>query len=54
MRCDSISELQHRILYDPQTFMELLQFLTIPVSEMFRDPSYFLALREHVVPVLRT
>ncbi len=54
MQCDSISELQRKILYDPQSFMELLQFLTIPVSEMFRDPSYYLALREQVVPVLRT
>ncbi|UNG18255.1 CheR family methyltransferase [Stutzerimonas zhaodongensis] len=54
MRCESISELQRRILYDPQAFMELLQFLTIPVSEMFRDPSYYLALREQVIPVLRT
>lgn len=54
MKCGSISELQRTILYDAQAFMELLQFLTIPVSEMFRDPSYYLALREQVVPVLRT
>jgi chemotaxis protein methyltransferase CheR len=32
----------------------LLQYLTVPVSEMFRDPPYFLALRRQVVPVLRT
>ncbi|PSJ19994.1 chemotaxis protein CheR, partial [Halomonas sp. ND22Bw] len=31
-----------------------LQYLTIPVSEMFRDPSYFLTLRQQVVPVLQT
>lgn len=54
MECDSISALQGRILHDPKAFMELLQFLTIPVSEMFRDPGYYLALREQVVPVLRT
>ncbi len=54
MHCENISELQRRILYDPQAFMELLQFLTIPVSEMFRDPSYYLALREQVIPVLCT
>jgi chemotaxis protein methyltransferase CheR len=29
-------------------------FLTVQVSEMFRDPAYYLALREHVVPMLRT
>lgn len=39
---------------DPAVFMQLLQYLTIPVSEMFRDPSFFLALRQQVVPVLRT
>lgn len=54
MHCENISQLQRRILYDPQAFMELLQFLTIPVSEMFRDPSYYLALREQVIPVLCT
>lgn len=52
--CAGISELQRRILYDPQAFMQLLQYLTIPVSEMFRDPGYYLALREQVMPVLRT
>lgn len=52
--CPSVSELQRRILYDAQVFMDLLQFLTIPVSEMFRDPGYYRTLREQVVPVLRT
>src|SRR3546814_210088 len=54
LQCESISALQRKILYDPQAFMGLLQYLTIPVSEMFRDPGYFRALREQVVPVLRT
>ncbi|EAA3799455.1 protein-glutamate O-methyltransferase CheR, partial [Salmonella enterica subsp. enterica] len=52
--CPTISALQERILHDPKAFMQLLQYLTIPVSEMFRDPSYFLALREQVVPLLHT
>lgn len=50
----SISALQERVLHDPAGFAQLLQYLTVPVSEMFRDPAYFLALRNHVVPVLRT
>jgi chemotaxis protein methyltransferase CheR len=50
----SISALQERVLRDPALFGRLLQFLTIPVSEMFRDPAYFLALRQHVVPILHT
>jgi chemotaxis protein methyltransferase CheR len=54
MGCDSISALQARVIHDPAAFGELLQYLTIPVTEMFRDPSFFAALREHVVPLLKT
>ena len=54
LECKSISELQARVLHDADTFMQLLQYLTIPTSEMFRDPSYFAALREQVVPHLQT
>jgi chemotaxis protein methyltransferase CheR len=54
MGCDSISALQARVMHDPAAFSQLLQYLTIPVTEMFRDPSFYAALREHVVPVLRT
>ncbi|CAH2785827.1 MAG: Chemotaxis protein methyltransferase CheR (EC [uncultured Paraburkholderia sp.] len=35
-------------------FSRLFQYLTVQVSDMFRDPAYFLALREHVLPRLRT
>lgn len=52
--CPTVSALQSRVLHDPAAFHELLQFLTIPVSEMFRDPSYFRALRRDVVPLLQT
>ncbi|MDB5936383.1 MAG: chemotaxis protein CheR [Massilia sp.] len=54
MDCDSISALQARVMHDPAAFSQLLQYLTIPVTEMFRDPSFFAALREHVVPFLKT
>ena len=50
----TISALQEKVLHEPAMFAQLLQYLTIPVSEMFRDPAYFLALRRQVVPVLRT
>ncbi len=52
--CESFSELQHKALHDTHVFSKLLPFLTVQVSEMFRDPSYFRALREEVVPHLRT
>ncbi|MDB5829552.1 MAG: methyltransferase, CheR-type [Variovorax sp.] len=50
----SVAALQEQVLREPAIFTRLLQYLTIPVSEMFRDPSYFLALRRQVVPVLHT
>lgn len=53
-RCDTISRLQERVLHEPSVFTELLRFLTVQVSDLFRDPSYFRAIREHVVPYLRT
>jgi chemotaxis protein methyltransferase CheR len=52
--CESLSQLQHLLLRDPAVFADLMGFLTIQVSEMFRDPAYFRALRELVVPHLRT
>lgn len=52
--CRSLSQLQDRVLNEPGTFPQLLNFLTVQVSDLFRDPSYFRALREHAVPVLRT
>lgn len=52
--CRSLSQLQDRVLRDRELFAALLDFLTVQVSEFFRDPSYFRALREGVVPLLRT
>ena len=52
--CPTVPALQAALLKDPTLFMQLLQFLTIPVSEMFRDPTFFLALRQQVIPVLQT
>jgi len=52
--CRTLSQLQDKVVHDSSMFAALLDFLTIQVSEMFRDPAYFLALRERVVPLLRT
>ena len=52
--CATLSQLQDRVLHEPEVFPRLLDFLTVQVSEMFRDPGYFLAMRESVVPLLRT
>jgi chemotaxis protein methyltransferase CheR len=52
--CANLSLLQAKLLHDESVFAELLEYLTVQVSEMFRDPSYFLALRQDVLPILRT
>lgn len=52
--CASLSELQHRVLHDPGLIPQLLPYLTVQVSELFRDPSYFRALRTQVLPHLKT
>ncbi|MBQ5946655.1 protein-glutamate O-methyltransferase CheR [Massilia sp. ST3] len=54
MGCDTVSALQAKVLHAPNGFAQLLQYLTIPVTEMFRDPEYFLAVREQVAPFLST
>ncbi len=52
--CATLSQLQDKVLHDPAIFPPLLDYLTVQVSELFRDPSYFRALREKVIPLLRT
>ena len=52
--CETLSQLQHRLLHEPAIFPAMLDYLTVQVSEMFRDPGYYKALRDEVVPLLRT
>jgi chemotaxis protein methyltransferase CheR len=50
----TLSGLQERILHDPAALQRLLLDLSINVTSMFRDPPFFAAFRETVVPLLRT
>ena len=50
----SVSELQDSVLHDPAMMEKLLLDLSINVSAMYRDPTFYAAFREKVVPVLRT
>lgn len=50
----TISGLQERILHEPGCMDRLLRDLSINVTEMFRDPGFYRALRERVFPLLRT
>ncbi len=51
---DRLCDLQYGILHDRAMFEALLLDLSINVTEMFRDPSFYLALRNEVMPLLRT
>ncbi|PKP32442.1 MAG: chemotaxis protein CheR [Bacteroidetes bacterium HGW-Bacteroidetes-16] len=50
----SLSQMQHEVLYDPSFFQEILKDLSINVTEMFRDPKFYLALRSEIIPLLKT
>jgi len=50
----SVSALQERVLHEPEMMEKLLLDLSINVTAMFRDPSFYVAFRQHVVPMLRT
>ena len=52
--CRSFSMLQDMVLHDAAILAQLLPYLTVQVSELFRDPLYFRAIREKVVPHLKT
>jgi chemotaxis protein methyltransferase CheR len=53
-RLASISALQERVLHDSACMERLLLDLSINVTAMYRDPSFYAAFRERVVPLLRT
>lgn len=49
----SISALQDKVLQDPLIMKKLLLDFSISVTEMFRDPQFFLTLRKKIVPIIR-
>jgi chemotaxis protein methyltransferase CheR len=50
----TVLEMTDRVLRDRQFFVTLLNDLTVNVTEMFRDPEFYKAFRDEVVPVLKT
>lgn len=51
---ESFSELTGRVLHDRDLFSRLVRYFSISVTEMFRDPGVYRAIRTEVVPLLRT
>ena len=51
---ENVSALQERVLHDPRMMERLLLDLSVNVTAMFRDPGFYAAFREDVIPLLRT
>ena len=52
-RFPNISAMQHKLLYDEVFFSQLLRDFSINVTEMFRDPKFYSAIRNSVIPELK-
>ncbi len=53
-KCSSYSEVTGRTLRDSVLFHELVSYFSISVTALFRDPFFYKALQEQVLPFLRT
>ncbi len=51
-RCPGIADMIPRVLREPDFFDKIVYDLSITVTEMFRDPSFYIALRDNVIPIL--
>ena len=49
-----VSQIQSKVLNDETFASQVLQDLSITVTEMFRDPGFYRSLRENVIPILKT
>ena len=53
-KVDTITRLLDKVLHDPACMDRFVVGLSVNVSAMFRDPPFFRALRQQVLPLLRT
>ena len=52
-RLPTITALLEKVLHEPGVLERLLNDFSIRMTEMYRDPSFFAAFRNEVVPLLR-
>jgi chemotaxis protein methyltransferase CheR len=50
----SFAELRYRVRNDPEYLKRFVEEITVNVTEMFRDPSFYKSLRDDILPVLGT
>lgn len=51
---NSFSELLSRLRSDPYYFSQMVEEITVNVTEMFRDPLFYKVLRNEILPILAT
>ncbi|RZK49004.1 MAG: protein-glutamate O-methyltransferase CheR [Pedobacter sp.] len=50
----SFAEFRYKVRTDPHYFKFILEQVTVNVTEMFRDPKFYEALRKEIIPQLST
>ncbi len=50
----SFTQMEAKLLNEPVYFMHFIEEVTVNVTEMFRDPTFYKSLRENILPVLAT
>lgn len=50
----SFAEFRYRLLHDKEYIAHFVEEVTVNVTEMFRDPQFYKALRNEILPVLAT
>lgn len=53
-RFTSFAELRYTLINEPEYLKRFIEEITVNVTEMFRDPHFFKALREKILPQLGT
>lgn len=53
-KIDNADDLEKSLMADRRYFIHFVEEVTVNVTEMFRDPTFFAALREKIIPVLAT
>ncbi len=53
-KINNCSQLQEKLIHNEKMFNAFLLDLSITVTEMFRDPDFYMAVKKHVFPVLKT
>lgn len=52
LKMDSFGAFSYLVLEDEHTFEEFIKYISVTVTEMFRDPTFFLSIKEKVIPRL--